>query len=90
MKLVYDYPSDTLEECSLNGEEIKDEEIIRIALQDFHFNNFSDFFDLPIEEVTKNAKPRMVVTNDFSIYEELLVASQNLDSPVEGRIIMKK
>ena len=43
-----------------------------------------------IEEVTKNAKPRMVVTNDFSIYEELLVASQNLDSPVEGRIIMKK
>ena len=90
VKLVYDYPSDTLEECSLNGEEIKDEEIIRIALQDFHFNNFSDFFDLPIEEVTKNAKPRMVVTNDFSIYEELLVASQNLDSPVEGRIIMKK
>ena len=85
-KIVYSRSRHELLEFSLNGTEIKDDRIIRIALQDYHYKNFSEFFDLPIEEVIVNKKPRMVITEDFSIFEELLSSMNNVDSHVEGRI----
>ena len=86
MKIVYSRPKHELLEFSLNGKEITDDQIIRIALQDFHYKNFTEFFDVPFEEVIANKKPRMVITDDFSIFEELLSSMNNVDSHVEGRI----
>ena len=64
--------------------------MIKIALQQYHLNNFTEFFDVPYEEVVANAKPRVVITNDFSIFEELMVNSNNMDADVEGRITIIK
>lgn len=86
MKIVYSRSKHELLEFSLNGKEITDDQIIRIALQDFHYKNFTEFFDVPFEEVVANKKPRMVITDDFSIFEELLSSMNNVDSHVEGRI----
>lgn len=86
MKIVYSRSKHELLEFSLNGKEITDDQIIRIALQDFHYKNFTEFFDVPFEEVIANKKPRMVITDDFSIFEELLSSMNNVDSHVEGRI----
>ena len=90
VKLVYNSLTDTLDECSLNGNEIQDDDMIKIALQQYHLNNFTEFFDVPYEEVVANAKPRVVITNDFSIFEELMVNSNNMDADVEGRITIIK
>ncbi|MBR2577784.1 MAG: hypothetical protein IKE38_02520 [Erysipelotrichaceae bacterium] len=90
MKMVYNRRTKRFEEFSLNGEEIKDRQIIKIAVQDYHFKNFTEFFDLPVEEVIANKKPRMVITDDFSIFEELLAGMNNVDSQVEGRITVKE
>ena len=89
MKMVYDRKKGDFEEFSLNGEEIADDRMIRIALQDYHFKNFTEFFNVPVEEVIANKKPRMVITDDFSIFEELLSSMNNVDSHVEGRITIK-
>ena len=89
MKMVYNRARHRFEEFSLNGEEIKDRQIIKIAIQDYHYKNFSEFFDVPIEKVIANKKPRMVITDDFSIFEELLANMNNIDSQVEGRITIK-
>ncbi len=90
MKMVYDQKSHEFEEFSLNGEEIVDDRIIRIAVQDYHFKNFTEFFSVPVEEVLANKKARMVITDDFSIFEELLSSMNNVDSKVEGRIVIKR
>ena len=89
MKMVYDRKKGDFEEFSLNGEEIADDRMVRIALQDYHFKNFTEFFNVPVEEVIANKKPRMVITDDFSIFEELLSSMNNVDSHVEGRITIK-
>lgn len=73
-------------EFSLNGREIEDDDMLKLGLQNFHFNNFTDFFDVPIEEVSENMRPRMVATSCCGIYEELLATSANLDAHIEGRI----
>ena len=89
MRMVYNKQTHEFEEFSLNGEEIADDRMIRIALQDFHFKNFTEFFNVPFEEVIANRKPRMVITNEFSIFEELLSSMNNVDSEIEGRIVIK-
>lgn len=89
MKMVYDRKTHEFEEFSLNGEEIADDRMVRIALQDYHFKNFTEFFNVPVEEVLANKKARMVITDDFSIFEELLSSMNNIDSQVEGRITIK-
>ncbi|MBQ3383941.1 MAG: bifunctional metallophosphatase/5'-nucleotidase [Erysipelotrichaceae bacterium] len=90
MKVVYNYATDTLEECSLNGNEITDDQWLKIALQSFHYLNFTEFFDVDLKEVEAHKKARMVITNDFSIFEELLSAANNTDAEVEGRIVIKQ
>ncbi|MCR4855423.1 MAG: bifunctional metallophosphatase/5'-nucleotidase [Erysipelotrichaceae bacterium] len=89
MKMVYDRKKHEFEEFSLNGEEIADDRMVRIALQDYHFKNFTEFFNVPVEEVLANKKARMVITDDFSIFEELLSSMNNIDSHVEGRITIR-
>ncbi len=87
--MLYDRSMHDFEEFSLNGRPILDDQRIKIALQDYHFKNFTDFFNVPLEEVLANRKERVVVSDDFSIYVELLSDMNNIDSHVEGRIEIK-
>lgn len=86
MHLKYKKSSREMLEFTLNGEGIKDEQMIKIALQDYHYKNFTDFFGFDVNEVLANKKAKVVMTSAFSIFEELFTASTNLDSKIEGRI----
>lgn len=70
---------------TLNGTEITDDRIIKVALQSFHFNNIKEFFDIPPEEVVKNHAPRVVGSSICGIYSELLAGMQNLEGKIDGR-----
>ena len=85
-KMVYDRQKHDFIQFRYNNKEIVNNQMLKIALQDYHFKNFSEFFDLPIEEVLANRKERMVITDDFSIFVELLTSMNNIDSLIEGRI----
>lgn len=85
-RMVYDYLTKEFREFMLNGQEITDDLDIKIALQEYHLNNFREFFGLDSKEVYANKKPRMVITDDFSIFEELMAVSPQMDAQVEGRI----
>ena len=85
-KMVYSKSKHEFLEFSLNGKEIKDDDMIKVAIQDYHYKNFTEFFNVPIEGVIANKKPRMVMTDDFAIFEELLSGMNNVDAKVEGRI----
>lgn len=73
-------------EFKFNGNDVEDDMMIRIGLQDYHYNNFSEFFGVPFEEVVKNHKPRVIGSSCCGIYEELLAGTVDLDAKVEGRI----
>ena len=90
VKMVYNKAKHEFEEFSLNGNEIKDDDMIKIAVQDYHYNNFDEFFDVPLAEVLANKKARVVITDDFSIFEELLCSMNQVDAKIEGRITIKE
>lgn len=90
MRAVWSRKRQCFDEFKLNGKEILPEDRIKIALQKYHYASFDEFFNLPLAEVEKNRKPRMVATSCFCIFEELLVNSNGLDSDVEGRLVVLK
>ena len=90
VRMVYDQKKHEFEEFSLNGREIEDDDMIKIAVQDYHYQSFDEFFDVPLAEVLANKKARIVITDDFSIFEELLCSMNQVDAKIEGRIVVKK
>ncbi len=88
VEIVYSKSEKALKVFKLNGQDIQDDQHIKIALQSYHFNNFTDFFSVEYEQVAKNYKPRMVITSCRSIYEELMSSSNMMDANVEGRLVL--
>ena len=88
VRIVYRKSTHELEELSLNGEEIRDDQELLIAMQNYHYLNFDEFFNVPIKEVSRNMKPRVVATSVNNIVEEYFTTHQGLDSHVEGRIVI--
>ena len=88
MHIKYKKSTHELLEFTLNGKEIQDDDMIKIAMQYYHYKNFDEFFGVPLEEVSQNMKPRVIANSTNNIVEEYLSTHQNLDPKVEGRIVI--
>ena len=86
VRIKYRKSTHTIEEFIFNGEDITDDQELLIALQTYHYDNFTDFFSVPIEEVKANMEPRVVATSVNNIIEEYFMMHQGLDAHVEGRL----
>ena len=86
MRIVYRKSTHTIEELSFRGKPIEDDDELLIAMQTYHYNNFTEFFNVDIEEVKQNMKPRVVATSVNNLVEEYFSVHHGLDSHVEGRI----
>ncbi len=88
VRIVWSKSKRKLEELTFNGEDITDDMILKIGLQEYHFKNFDDFFGVPLEEVSKNRRPRVLASSINNIIEEFFSTNTNLDAKVEGRIVI--
>ena len=88
MRAVYRKSTHELEEFKLNGSDITDDQQILIALQNYHYTSFDEFFGVPLDEVANNMKPRVVASSIQNIVEEYLSTHPGLDAHVEGRIVV--
>jgi len=86
MRILFDCAKMEFLELTFNGAPIDTERLYTVALQDFHYNSFDSFFNVPLAEVSKNAKPRIVATSIHDAVFEYLSNAQMLDAHVEGRI----
>ena len=86
LRAVWRKSTHTLESVTFKGEDVTDDMLIKIGLQSYHFNNFDEFFGVPIKEVKKNMKPRVVATSVNNIIEEYFSTHSGLDAHVDGRI----
>ncbi len=86
--IVYKKSTHELLEFTFNGKPITDEMHLKIALQNYHYLNFENFFGIPFKEVEKNAKPRVVASSINNIIEEYMSTHPRLDAHVEGRLVV--
>ena len=88
MELKYDANSDDLITFRYNGKDIQDDQILKIGLPEFHFNSCEEFLNVTKEELSQLEQPRIVVNSDVATYEEMLKNSFELDSDIEGRVLI--
>ena len=88
MRIVYRKSTHQLEEFKFHGEDIAPDREILIAIQNYHYSNFDEFFGVPLDEVSQNMRPRVVATSILNIVEEYLSTHPGLDAHVEGRLIV--
>ncbi len=86
--IVYRKNTHTIEEFKFKGENIRDDQRLLIAMQNYHYKNFDMFFNVPLSEVTENRKPKIVASSFNNIVEEYFSVHQGLDSHVEGRLVI--
>ena len=86
LRVTYRKSTHTIEAFTFKGEEITDDMRIRLGIQAYHYNNFDEFFGVPLEEVKANMKPRVVATSVNNIIEEYFATNNGLDAKVDGRI----
>ena len=88
VRIVYRKSTRTLEELSFRGKEVTDGDEFLIAMQSYHFNNFEQFFNVPLEPIKARMRPRVVATSVNNIIEEYFSTHQGLDAHVCGRIVI--
>ncbi|MBQ7063411.1 MAG: bifunctional metallophosphatase/5'-nucleotidase [Firmicutes bacterium] len=88
VKIVYRKSHHAILRFDFNGKPIEDDQTLLIAMQSYHYNNFTEFFGVPVEEVVANMKPRVVATSVNNIVEEFFSTHQGLDAHVEGRLVI--
>ncbi len=88
VRIVYRKSTHRLEELSFHGKEVRDGDEFLIAMQTYHYNNFEEFFNVPLSPVKERMRPRVVATSVNNIIEEYFSTHQNLDAHVEGRIVI--
>ncbi|MBR2769131.1 MAG: 5'-nucleotidase C-terminal domain-containing protein [Solobacterium sp.] len=89
MHIRYNRTTHELKEFTFHDKPIEPEDRITFAVQNYHYVNFDDFFGVPLEEIKKNRKARMVAISVNNIFEEYLSVHQGLDARVEGRIVIE-
>lgn len=88
LRVEYDRATHTFTRFDFNGEPIDDNKLYKIGLQQFHYNNLDDFFNIPFDEIKANGAPVMVSTSCRSIFDEYLSSHQNLDRDITGRLVI--
>ncbi len=88
LKIVYDIPNSRIVEFTFDGEPVTDDQIFKIALQDYQLNNFKRNFNIDLEQISKNKKPVVISTSARDILEEYLSNNQQIDREIDGRITL--
>lgn len=86
VRIKYNKTTHEILELKFNGEDVKDDQVLKICVQNYHYKNFDEFLGVPLAEVEKNRKPRVVAVSVNNIVEEYFSLHQGLDAHVEGRL----
>ena len=86
MHVVYSKSQHKLLTCELDGKPIDDNQILKIGIQEFHFENFDEFFGVRKAEVLKNGEAEVITTSDVQVLLEYFEDHTHLGFGVDGRL----
>lgn len=87
LKVTYSIPTREMD-VKFRGEPLADDRILKLGLQNFHYNNLSSLFGVDEEEIAANGQPRQIATACLDILEEYMMTHQRLSRKNEGRLVI--
>jgi len=87
LAVTYEKASHSFLKFEFNGSPVKDDDVLRIGLQEYHFINFDRFFDLPKTELV-DGKGTVATTSIRDVLEEHLAITPRPAAKLEGRWVV--
>lgn len=89
VKVVYNRQEHRLETLELNGHAVQDDDMIKVAMGDFHYNNIDNFLQLNKDDIKKNGTVKTLSSSDYIIIEERMSGVPLIRVDKEERITIK-
>ena len=88
-KVVYIRKEHCFETLQLNGRDVQDDDVLKIAMGDFHYANIEQFLNLRKEDISRNGPVKTLSSSDYVIVEERMSGAPLIRVDKEERIIIK-
>lgn len=72
---------------SIDNKPVEDEQLYKIALQGYNFNNSKPYLNISNEELLKSGNSKVISTSAQQVLLEYLKSHQNIDSKIEQRLV---
>lgn len=90
LHVEYNRSTHKMEVFQLDGRDIKNNDILKVGLQKYHYINIEEAFNKKLEELEELEKTRIVATSCRDVIEEYMSTHQHLDVTKLDRLIVKK
>ena len=88
LEVEYDQKTHSFLKFNFEGEPVADDRIFTVGLQNYHYRNIEDSFDLKLEDVRKNHSDRIIASSCIQIIEETLINGTHQNAKGTGRLII--
>jgi len=85
--VTYDKATHSFTKFDFMGQPVKDDDVVRVGLQEYHWINFDRFFDLPKAELV-DGKGTVATTSIRDVLEEYLATTHRPTAQLEGRWVV--
>ncbi len=90
LEVEYDQKTHSFIKFNFEGEPVADDRVFTVGLQQFHYKNIEDSFDLTLEQVRENHMDRIVASSCIQVIEETLINSTHQNAKGTGRLIIHR
>ena len=90
LEVEYDQKTHSFIKFNFEGEPVADDRVFTVGLQQFHYKNIEDSFDLTLEQVRENHMDRVVASSCIQVIEETLINSTHQNAKGTGRLVIHR
>ena len=90
LEVEYDQKTHSFIKFNFEGEPVADDRVFTVGLQQFHYKNIEDSFDLTLDEVRENHMDRIVASSCIQVIEETLINSTHQNAKGTGRLVIHR
>lgn len=86
----YDRSSQSILSLKMNGREVEDDDIITMALQEYHYMSIEEHLNVKLDEIAENGQPLEVASKGSNVLQEYLSRHEHLEIDEKKRLIIRE
>ena len=90
LEVEYDQKTHSFIKFDFEGEPVADDRVFTVGLQQFHYKNIEDSFDLTLDQVRENHMDRIVASSCIQVIEETLINGTHQNAKGTGRLVIHR
>jgi len=87
IKAEYSDKKKSLVSLTINGKKVQDNQLVMLAIQNYHASNAKSYINISQEELLASGKTKVITTSAKEVLEEYFCNHNNITAQIEGRLV---